>query len=317
MLRPIRDETLRSHMHRSGWPFAMSVLEPLCDDKAPVVFDDFIEKTFYNKRGNCQGVSYTEPWVGVCHHPPDAPFWAEAEHLCLLKGLDAWNESVKHLRLCVTLEDTLASWVRRELNIPCVSLRHPTEIPDLRWSPDRFLANHSRMLLQVGWYLRNMNAIFQADVQSFLAKAWLRQTSPEIVQYQRLCRAHGRLGRHNTGQVLELAAVSNLEYDHLLSENVVFVELFAAAANNTVIECIARNTPIVINRLPGPEYYLGPEYPLFYENFDNLRDLITVDRLVAAHEYLLAMNKEWLDGRVFRAQLREACVRYVPELQDK
>lgn len=314
LLCPIRDEVLASHMHRSGWPYVMNVLEPLFSDRAPVVFDDFLEKTFSNRRMRYQNCAHTKPWVGVCHHPPDAPMWYQTEHLHPLEEAVGWETSLRNFRLCVTLAENVASWVRNRWGVPCVSIRHPTEIPELRWSPSHFLGNHSRMLLQVGWYLRNTYAIHQAHVSSYFRKAWLRQTSDEIKENHRRCGRYLGAERKRIGEVYVMSAVSDMEYDRLLSENVVFVELISAAANNTVVECIARNTPIVINRHPGPEYYLGSEYPLFYEDFEELYDLVTVDRVISAHEYLKTMQKGWLDGNKFREEVREACLTHVPEL---
>ena len=52
--------------------------------------------------------------------------------------------------------------------------------------------------------------------------------------------------------------------------NIVFIELITSVANNTIIECIARNTPIVVNRQEGPEFYLGRDsnvqIPLKFSN---------------------------------------------------
>ena len=50
-------------------------------------------------------------------------------------------------------------------------------------------------------------------------------------------------------------------YDCLLPENVMAIELFDASANNVVVECIARNTPIIVNRHPAVVEYLTADYP--------------------------------------------------------
>jgi hypothetical protein len=76
------------------------------------------------------------------------------------------------------------------------------------------------------------------------------------------------------------------EYDKLLSENIVFIDLFDAAANNTVLECILRRTPIIINKLPGTRYYLGDDYPLFFDNIDEVPELLTIENLRKASTYL-------------------------------
>ena len=45
--------------------------------------------------------------------------------------------------------------------------------------------------------------------------------------------------------------VDNQRYDKLLSRNLVFLDLYAASASNVVIECMRRNTPLLVNPLPA------------------------------------------------------------------
>lgn len=67
---------------------------------------------------------------------------------------------------------------------------------------------------------------------------------------------------HNSVSILE--KLSNVEYDNLLAENIVFLNLVDCSAVNTVIECVVRNTPLIVNRHPALEELLGKEYPGFY-----------------------------------------------------
>jgi len=314
-LCPVKEEVIGGHMHRSGWPYVLGSLEPLFDDAASLVFDDFLEKTICNRREGLRRRVHTKPWIGVCHYPCDTPSWYETEHLRDLPHHDSWAESLANLRLCITLGENLASWTCEHWGVPCTSLRHPTEIPSVTWSEERFLINKEPLLLQVGWYLRNTHAIFQVDPPPLLTKAWLRSRRPVAERNHLLCGIHFRPKRIDRGTVREIEPVPNDTYDLLLSQNVVFVELITSVANNTVIECIARSTPIVVNRHPGPEYYLGKGYPLFYDDVRELRDLITVDKIIATHEYLENLNKEWLSGSVFRESLLNECIKYVPELK--
>ena len=93
----------------------------------------------------------------------------------------------------------------------------------------------------------------------------------------------------------------DLEYDDFLKDKVVFLHLIDASACNTVIECIARCTPIILNRLPALEEYLGIDYPLFYPNNATQFEITTFTRLAfenntirKAHVYLLYKSKEKL-----------------------
>ena len=82
------------------------------------------------------------------------------------------------------------------------------------------------------------------------------------------------------------------EYDLLLSENIVFIDLFDSAANNVVLECIVRNTPIIVNKTPGVLEYLGNEYPLYFESLSDVPGLLTTDKIISAYNYLLRLDKE-------------------------
>ena len=68
--------------------------------------------------------------------------------------------------------------------------------------------------------------------------------------------------------------LSNDDYDDLLTENIVFLDFYDTSANNAVIECIARGTPILVCRHPAVEEYLGEDYPLFYDNYRQAVELI-------------------------------------------
>ncbi|RKO92930.1 hypothetical protein BDK51DRAFT_37181 [Blyttiomyces helicus] len=88
-----------------------------------------------------------------------------------------------------------------------------------------------------------------------------------------------------------IQTLSDDDYDQLLSQNVVFLDMVDAAAINTLLECIARNTPIVINCLPAIVDILGPQYPLFYHNLADVPDLITYQNIFNANMYLQQMDK--------------------------
>ena len=95
--------------------------------------------------------------------------------------------------------------------------------------------------------------------------------------------------------------MSNFNYDDYLSRNIVFVRIVDGSAINTLIECIARNTPIIINKHPSVVELLGEKYPLY---FDDDSDLIIKEKNVkAAHLYLKKFNKKPLMIETFINEL--------------
>jgi hypothetical protein len=98
--------------------------------------------------------------------------------------------------------------------------------------------------------------------------------------------------------------VGDQAYDELLSSNVVFLDLHDAAAVNTVLECIARSTPFLINRNCGIEEILPSNYPLFYDNLEHAARLASkIDKIEEAHNFLLNMDKSHIHINTFMSEV--------------
>jgi hypothetical protein len=102
--------------------------------------------------------------------------------------------------------------------------------------------------------------------------------------------------------------LENGDYDKLLTENVVFINLVDASAVNTVVECMVRNTPFVVNRHPAVVELLGEDYPLYFD-FDGsdyssfslairhlLKNTVYVKK---AHNYLKKLDKNKISMHFF------------------
>lgn len=101
-----------------------------------------------------------------------------------------------------------------------------------------------------------------------------------------------QLIQQNQKSVSILDMIPNAEYDQLLTENVVFINLYDASAVNTIVECIVRNTPICVNRLPAVEEYLGVGYPMYYTTFEEAAEKIScVKTIKDTTTYLNQMDK--------------------------
>lgn len=110
---------------------------------------------------------------------------------------------------------------------------------------------------------------------------------------------------HQSVEVLE--NIDNCYYDHLLSQNIVFLNLTDCSASNTVIECIVRNTPILINPLPAVVEVLGKSYPFYYRTMEEACEKsndLTLIKLT--HYYLRSMSKERFTGTYFLRSIQES-----------
>src|SRR5690606_4884423 len=134
--------------------------------------------------------------------------------------------------------------------------------------------------------------IYQVRAPEWIKKIHLAQEGVTIKRARARTDAHPVYGtRPDIGEVTMLSRLADTAYDRLLAESIVFMELVDASANNAIIESIVRETPVVVNRHPAVVEYLGSGYPLLYDDLSEVYELLTMQRIRAAHEYLKAMDK--------------------------
>ena len=101
--------------------------------------------------------------------------------------------------------------------------------------------------------------------------------------------------------------VSNEKYDELFSKNIIYLDMYDSSANNAVIECIARATPLLVNPIPAVVEYLGPAYQFYFESFDEAVDKLHNPELIYyTHEYLRTCQaREKMKGETFLKDFQE------------
>lgn len=280
--------------HRSGWPFAVNALRKI-NGNSGILFDDFVEQTWiYSGRQE----PIREPWAGIFHHPPNPPEWTrQQDRIDALQGNPAFAESLQNLKLAVCLSNYLAEWIEANWNVPTVVVKHPTEVPADKWQPEAW--QQSKRLLQCGWYLRNTRLIFEVDTMQHRTRLMPQREHNQ--RHDQSCQdAMKNRDEHRVADVLDLPFVEPSGYDFLLARSVVCMEVLDAAANNVTLECLARNTPLIVNRHPAVVEYLGPDYPLYFDDHRQVAGMIdNVELILAGHDYLKAADKSFLDASAF------------------
>ena len=303
MLRkPKGDAIIGKGYHRSGWFYVVSGLARLDSEKG-ILLDDFVEQNFcYAQNPNI----YTEDWVGIFHHPPFPPdFSNEKEKMSVYLNTPAFKESAKHLKLAITLTEYHRNELENYLDCPVVCIPHPIENNIdgnfEQWNYTRY--QQHRKIIQLGFYLRNTQLIYQTPyiegvkrLRLWSNREWVKKYDAEVVRYW---RANGN--RLLYGGVQDMTFQSASSYDRLLSQSVIIMELFDASANNGVLDCIIRNTPIIINRHPAVVEYLGADYPLYFDDPKEIPALMK--KVYSAHVYLRDMDKSHLGIKFFTRQL--------------
>lgn len=294
--------------HRSGWGFAIDSLMPV-HSKSGVLFDDFIERTHswnYHEyyMGGDRDIPHKRPWVGFFHIPHNCPEWWDHCHKPqTIIQREVFQESMKYCLGLFTLTDYLKNFIQDNVDVPVCKVMYPTEIPQKKWSEQKFLSNNQKRIIQLGAFLRDSYAIIY--LRTNLLKAWFPGDYEFSYYYRRKMEEGsddwGYADKKMDSQVwVPRDKLPNDVFDDYMTNNVLFAKLHDASASTAVVESIARNTPILVNRHEALEEYLGEEYPFFYDNLDHASSLINNETIIETHRYLKSLNKDWISGTYFR-----------------
>ena len=287
-------------IHRSGWT---DCIDALSKTGIGAVIDDFVEQTFLARQAR---TFHDEDFVGFFHYPPDddLPWFVPTDHdirYSSMFGTLAWKRSSRRLKHAFTFTQRLAAWLRPFLDCPVTALKHPTSTQVPRWSAANFLANPK--IVQVGAFYRDTASIYRLPTRLpkvrilDLRYDWIRQWD-ELVQKNFPVR-------DSAAKILHIDRVSAEDYDDIFASSIIHTHYYAASASNVVIECIARKTPLLVNRTPGVVEYLGSEYPLYEDCLLDTPDAMS-KLAIEAHKYLQKLACGWLQHDVFIANVRSS-----------
>jgi len=305
------------YSHRSGWNY---VIQNMIDyhNKNGIIFDGFLENAFsWRKESNIENeiIPYDREWIGVFHNPPNMPLW--------FSDNNAYPQTIIHdeyfresLEMCQGIY-VLSDYYKRFLSnyitdVPINVLYHPTEIPNDKFNIENFKNNKRKKLINIGWWLRKLNSIYLVDSGKYEKIRLMpnNKCKDTIVRLQKIEQDlyNIKLSNEQVKSVMVMDHLENDEYDKLLTENVVFLDLYDTSANNAVIECIARGTPLLINKHPATTEYLGENYPFYFENLKEAYKKLNDDDLIEeTHNYLMNFeNRKQITIENFKEQFENS-----------
>lgn len=340
----IRQEVFSGY-HRAGWKFVMDGLQEAFGSKdGSVIFDGYVDKTFLWGK---EEIVYNKPWIGFVHHTDlesdeKASLMKKEYTKFTMKNMvqsDRFRKSVPFCKGLFVLakkneQDLLARLHEEKLVVEVNTLTHPTFFPELVFSPENFDANKDKKLLWIGGWLRDpyfmysllspirkvivkgkdMDNYFKPhgwDYESMYVQSTVNTPNNGCghVENNKFIQSLIEHLRSNEQSVDIINFVNNDEYDRLLSENIVCLKLVDAAAVNTLIECIVRNTPILVNPLPAVVEYLGEDYPFYYhDDYDAFLKLANPQYAVDAYVYLKNMDKSRFHINTFLKAMSESSI---------
>jgi hypothetical protein len=287
--------------HRGGWKKIINQLinNNFYNDNSEFEFFDMIERPFlWNNEYTCE-----KKWGGIIHCTPKTPPYLENFNILNMFTNQNFINSLKNCLFIITLSEYISHFLNNKfkeigINICIYTLKHPVDTENiLLFDYNKYVNNDNKKIVQVGQQLRKLSSIYLIDSLHY-NKLWLTGMKDfgycsHLLDNEVTFLNIDKMNFKNS--VTMYYTKSFEEYDEILSENIVFIDLFDAAANNAILECIVRNTPIIVNKIDPVVEYLGEYYPLYFNNLSEVPFLLTDEKIFEAHQYLCNMNKEELN----------------------
>ena len=165
------------------------------------------------------------------------------------------------------------------------NLYHPVGFVEPLFNPDTI--DKMDTIVSLGAQLRKNTTIYKLKTQH--KKLWL----PGRSQYEALdlikqeCKQYNINITHHEMKSVIIQQLSNNDYDNILLNSFIIIDIYDASANNSVIECISRNIPCFVSNLPAVREYIGDDYPLLFNNINELETMLTNKELIiSGYNYL-------------------------------
>jgi hypothetical protein len=280
--------------------------------------------TIYNKKDTIELIDLCESffiwnnnkiskkWIGIIHFTPYTPTYLNHLNIKELFNNINFKESIQYSKRLITLSDYLKTYIENNFdnNIEIIRMYHPIKNINKYFSLDLYLNNENKYIIQIGQQLRIFKTFLNLRF-TIHNKLWLSNNKDFIIynlnkEMNIELKSHEDLDNYLDLYSIIHKNVNNNEYDELITKNIIFIHLYDSSANNTLLESIIYKVPIIINRHPAVIEYLGNDYPLYYDNINEINDnFINNERSINAYHYLNNYNNEKILYKYFCEELLE------------
>ena len=184
-----------------------------------------------------------------------------------------------------------------------VSVYHPIDLQtnaQTYFSMNKFLQN--KKIYNIGWWLRNFKTFIDFTPSPCFTKSILIKSDFSKTFENTISKNYDLSGINIVNEL------TDQEYMKLFENCCIFADIVDCVANNTILECIKFNTPIILRRTPCAEEYLGTEYPLFFNDINELNlleeETFLLDLIIKSHTYLEKMDKTHVSLERFNTKIQ-------------
>jgi len=176
------------------------------------------------------------------------------------------------------------------IDVPIKNIKYPLPKNYNTWSYEKFRENNNKKIIQIGWYMVRIHAIFMLPTSEY-QKVYFKNfngCTEQIFEKERKNLKSKWLYfdfMESTVSVSETIKIDELK--ELMTCNIGFIHYQDVALPTFVIQCISTCTPVLVNAHPIVVEYLGSDYPLYYYFYEDAIEKAKDEKLLlCAHKYM-------------------------------
>jgi len=287
---------IKNYIFPQSFVNILSICKQLGHKKNVVFTPDIVRATI--------SIEYLEKvnWICLLYLPlMQEEWWAlsktdQIDRLKRIFSSEEWKKIKNNCLGFITFTQYHSDIYTKFIDVPIKSIKYPITENYNIWSYDTFKKNDNKKIVQIGWYMQRMHAIYMLPNSEY-QKVYIinfSDYSKALFEKERSILKSKYLYfdfMENTVTVSD--SIKTDEFLKLVTCNIGFVHYRDVAFPSFILQCISTCTPVLVNAHPIVVEYLGSDYPLFYYFYeDAIEKAMNENLILSAHEHLKKLRHQ-------------------------
>lgn len=274
----IRKGPVPNDRHYLGWGYIIDKLINKIElHQNGVVLDTWADLPIKEDREHFNLLNNNH-WIGILHSVVNTDMYFNLDRFLNSKLFQSTKSNCLAL---MTTSNYTRRHIQRKTHVPVYKLLHPkSELPH-KFDLDAFLSAPQ---------LRYSGS-FGRDFQKLIT---FHSSIPKLIFCQEDQIDKQTLSHASKSIVLNHNFLDHESYIQLLTRTIGFSYYWDCSASNAILEHIKTHTPLITNRLPAIEEYLGKDYPMYLDKIISNPDKFLKDKtfLQDVSDYLKEVSQK-------------------------
>lgn len=296
--------------HRGGWK---DVINNLFTNNILSINDcDYCLIDILENYINDANLIIQKKWIAIIHSTEFVPNYLSIPDISDIITSPFIKNNINNCLGLITFSQNIKNILDNyNLNVDILFIKHPINMEKIKlFNIESFKNNNNKNVVLLGKQLRKQSTIYL--INTIYKKIWMPGTTKHKDSLMENLNKELNFINKNINNInlndVEIKYFNCYEdYDNFIILNIIIIDLWDTNANNSVLECLIRNIPFFVSKIPGIIEYLGEEYPMYFNSINDLENILNNSNINNLYEktfyYLKNINKNDISFKHFNSQL--------------